>query len=112
MRRQLRESRTLFLLTVVGVALGVASVVAIQVLNRGALQAFDGSVRAVSGQADLTITGTVPTLDETLLAHGAGRSRRDRRLAPGAPGRGGDRPAAACSWTWWASTSSPRCAIR
>ncbi|MFO7607770.1 MAG: ABC transporter permease, partial [Candidatus Krumholzibacteriia bacterium] len=68
LRRQLRESRTLFLLTVTGVALGVASVVAIQTLNRGALQAFDGSVRAVSGQADLTVTGTIPTLDEALLA--------------------------------------------
>lgn len=67
LRQQLRRSRTLFLLTVVGVALGVASVVAIQTLNRGALQAFDGSVRAVSGQADLTVTGTIPTLDETLL---------------------------------------------
>ena len=66
-RRQLHESRPLFLLTVTGVALGVASVVAIQVLNRGALQAFGGSVRAVSGQADLTVTGTVPTLDERLL---------------------------------------------
>ena len=67
LRRQLRESRTLFLLTVTGVALGVASVVAIQTLNRGAMQAFDGSVRAVSGQADLMVTGTIPTLDEALL---------------------------------------------
>jgi putative ABC transport system permease protein len=67
LRRQLRESRTLFLLTVAGVALGVASVVAIQTLNRGALGAFDGSVRAVSGRADLTVTGTIPTLDESLL---------------------------------------------
>ena len=56
----LRESRTLFLLAVVGVALGVASVVAIQTLNQGAMQAFDGSVRAVSGQADLTVAGHRP----------------------------------------------------
>lgn len=65
--RQWRASRTLLLLTVVGVGLGVASVVAIQLLNRGALSAFDGSVQAVSGQADLTVSGVLPTLDENLL---------------------------------------------
>ncbi|MBU2502732.1 ABC transporter permease [bacterium] len=62
-----REGRTLLLLTVVGVSLGVGSVVAIQTLNQGALQAFGGSVRAVSGQADLTVLGTVPTIDPALL---------------------------------------------
>ena len=67
LRRQLHESRTLFLLAVVGVALGVASVVAIQTLNQGAMKAFDGSVRAISGQAELTVTGTGPSFDEALL---------------------------------------------
>ncbi len=66
LRRQVRESRTLFLLTLLGVALGVASVVSIQILNQGALLAFEGSRQAVSGQADLSITGTTPTLDEIL----------------------------------------------
>lgn len=65
--RQLRQSRTLLGLTVLGVALGVASVVAIQTLNQGSLLAFDGSVRAISGQADLTVTGALPTLPESLL---------------------------------------------
>jgi putative ABC transport system permease protein len=67
LRRNLQESRTLFLLTVVGVALGVASVVAIQTLNRGAMQAFDGSVRAISGQAELSVMALVPAFDETTL---------------------------------------------
>ncbi len=67
LQRNLGQSRTLFLLTVVGVALGVASVVAIQTLNQGALKAFDGSVRAVSGQADLSVMGAVPAFDETVL---------------------------------------------
>jgi putative ABC transport system permease protein len=66
LRRQVSQSRTLFLLTLFGVALGVASVVSIQTLNQGSLLAFEGSMQAVSGQADLTITGTTPTLDETL----------------------------------------------
>lgn len=65
--RHLRQSRTLLALTVLGVALGVASVVAIQVLNQGSLRAFDGSVRAISGQADLTVTGVLPTMPESLL---------------------------------------------
>lgn len=65
--QHLRHSRTLLGLTVLGVALGVASVVAIQTLNQGSLRAFDGSVRAVSGQADLTISGTLPFLPESLL---------------------------------------------
>jgi putative ABC transport system permease protein len=64
--RQVRESRTLFLLTLAGVALGVASVVSIQVLNQGALLAFDAGMQAVSGQADLSVMGTTSTLDETL----------------------------------------------
>ncbi|MDX2473146.1 MAG: FtsX-like permease family protein, partial [Candidatus Krumholzibacteria bacterium] len=61
------DSRTLFLLSVFGVSLGVASVVAIQTLNRGALEAFNGSVRAVSGQADLSVVGTMPAFPESLL---------------------------------------------
>jgi putative ABC transport system permease protein len=66
LRRQFRQSRTLFLLTLFGVALGVASVVSIQTLNQGSLRAFEGSMQAVSGQADLTVTGTTPTFDEAL----------------------------------------------
>ena len=46
---RVRASKTLYLLTLFGVALGVASVVSIQVLNQGALLAFDGSMAAVSG---------------------------------------------------------------
>lgn len=65
--QHLRHSRTLLGLTVLGVALGVASVVAIQTLNQGSLRAFDGSVRAVSGQADLSVTGVLPFFDESLL---------------------------------------------
>lgn len=67
LQRMVAQSRTLFLLSVVGVALGVASVVAIQTLNQGALLAFDGSVRAISGQADLSVLGVTASFDETLL---------------------------------------------
>ncbi len=68
LQRLVAQSRTLFVLAVIGVALGVASVVAIQTLNRGALLAFDGSVRAISGQADLSVLGVTSAFDEKLLA--------------------------------------------
>ncbi len=63
----LRRSRTLYALTVVGVALGVASVVCIQTINQSALAAFSGGVQAVSGDADLTVLGQGPDLADSLL---------------------------------------------
>lgn len=61
---RLRSGRALFLLTLFGVALGVASVLSIQILNRNALGSFAGTVKAVSGEADLTVLGRGPALDE------------------------------------------------
>ena len=57
--------RTLFALSVLGVALGVSSLLCIQIINRNALGAFEGSVRAISGEADFSILGRTPTLPET-----------------------------------------------
>jgi putative ABC transport system permease protein len=62
-----RAGKVLFLLTLAGVALGVASVVGIQILNRSALGAFEGSLQAVSGEADLSILPRADALDEALL---------------------------------------------
>ncbi len=61
-----RAGRSLYLLTVFGVALGVASVLSIQIINRNALAAFMGSVAAVSGDADLTVLGRLPSFPERL----------------------------------------------
>lgn len=63
---QLHGGKTLFLLTVAGVALGVAAVIGIQILNRNALAAFSGGVEAVSDRADLTVTSLTPELSEAL----------------------------------------------
>ncbi len=63
-----RDGRTLTLLTILGVALGVASVVCIQTLNQGALAAFGGSMQAVSGEADLVVQGQGPRLAEDVFA--------------------------------------------
>lgn len=62
-----RSGKTLFLLTLVGVALGVASVLAIQILNGSSLAAFEGSLRAVSGEADLSVVARAGGLDEGVL---------------------------------------------
>ncbi len=62
-----RAGRTLFLLTVLGVALGVASVLSIQILNLNALGAFQGSLKAVSGEADLSLLPRGPSLPESLF---------------------------------------------
>jgi putative ABC transport system permease protein len=64
--KELRAGRALFLLAVGGVALGVAAVLSIQLLNRSALGAFSGTVRAVSGAADLSVLGWAGALDEAL----------------------------------------------
>ena len=59
---RLRHGRSLTLLAVLGVALGVASVFSVQLLNRNALAAFSGSVQSLSGDADLSVTGRTPAL--------------------------------------------------
>jgi putative ABC transport system permease protein len=61
-----RAGKSLYLLTVVGVALGVASVLSIQIINRNALAAFRGSVTAVSGEADLSVMGRTPSFSESV----------------------------------------------
>lgn len=61
-----RTGRSLFGLSVLGVALGVASVISIQIIHLNALGAFEGSVRAVSGEADLSIVGRAPVLPEAI----------------------------------------------
>jgi putative ABC transport system permease protein len=65
--KEIRGARLLFSLAVAGVALGVGSVLSIQLLNQGALGAFAGTVRAVSGDADLSVLPWAGGLDETLL---------------------------------------------
>jgi len=66
LRVQISGGRVLFGLTVLGVALGVASVFSIQILNRSSLAAFAGGMQAVSGEADLSVLGRQPTFAESL----------------------------------------------
>ncbi len=57
----------LFVLTVIGVALGVASVLSIQILNGSALAAFRGGLQAVGGDADLSVLPRGPDLPDTAV---------------------------------------------
>lgn len=66
LRARLHSGRSLYLLALLGVALGVASVLSIQIINQNALAAFSGSVHAVSGNADLSVLGQTPTFSDTL----------------------------------------------
>jgi putative ABC transport system permease protein len=63
---EVRAGRGLVVLTVLGVALGVGSVLSIRILDQGALGAFEGTVRAVSGDAALTVVGNEPSFPEEI----------------------------------------------
>ena len=66
LRAQLHGGVSLFVLSLFGVSIGVASVVSIQIINLNALGAFSGSMEAVSGGADVTILGKMPALSEDI----------------------------------------------
>ena len=62
-----RMSKALYVLTVLGVALGVAAIVAIQTLTQSAISTFGAGVEVVSGTSDLSVFGNTPTLPEETL---------------------------------------------
>lgn len=62
----LGRGRALLTLTVFGVALGIASVLSIQIINRSALAAFRGGLQAVSGEADLSVLPRGPAMADSL----------------------------------------------
>ena len=77
----IRRSRSLYVLTVLGVALGVGAVLSIQIINGNALAAFRGSMRAVSGEVDLVVLGRLPTFPESLHVQAAGAPGVERAWA-------------------------------
>ncbi len=60
----LRASVSLVGMCIAGVALGVASVTCIQLLESSAVGAFAASVEALSGDSELTIAGSGPTIPD------------------------------------------------
>ncbi|GAC1433167.1 MAG: hypothetical protein NVSMB68_05620 [Thermoanaerobaculia bacterium] len=69
-------------LTVLGIAVGVAVIVAIQLANQSALRAFRESVDAVAGRANYQIVGESGQLDENLLLRLRWLWEHDGRFAP------------------------------
>jgi putative ABC transport system permease protein len=54
-------------LTLVGVAVGVATMVGVTAINRSVLEAFRSTVDTIAGKADLTVAGTQVGFDEAVL---------------------------------------------
>ncbi len=59
-----RTNPVLYALTVLGVALGVASVISIRILNQSAVASFAAGVRTIGGAADIVVTGKGGTLPD------------------------------------------------
>src|SRR5262249_3217901 len=79
--RRLARQRGRTLLIVVGVALGVAMVVAIRLASDSALASFGDTVDAVAGRANLCVSAVADGFDERLL----GRIRRTPGVLAAAP---------------------------
>ncbi len=69
-------------LTLAGIAVGVAVIVAIQLANSSALRSFGASVDAIAGRANYQIAPDAGTLDERLLLRLAPLWQRGVRFAP------------------------------
>ncbi len=70
-----RTNPVLYGLTVLGVALGVASVISIRILNQSAVASFAAGVHTIGGGADVVVTGKGGTLPDAFY-----------RLVRGTPG--------------------------
>ena len=93
--RHLREEPGRTLLTLSGVALGVAVYLAIRLANASALASFSRTVDAVAGRANLQVTGGSGGFDERLLQRvrgipGVEAAAPVLQLATPAPSLGGE----------------------
>ncbi len=99
--RHIASSPMRSLLTLLGVALGVAMVVGMTASNESVLHAFDEMVDRASGKADLEVTGDESGVDQglvdelaarpDLVAHVAGRIEQTSFLEGPSPGQPGER---------------------
>ncbi|MBW3672248.1 MAG: FtsX-like permease family protein, partial [Acidobacteria bacterium] len=65
--RPLRREPGRTLLTILGIGVGVAVVVAIQLANRSAIRSFEETVDAVAGRANYQLTASAGTMNQNLL---------------------------------------------
>src|SRR4051812_29511756 len=93
--RHLRDEPGRALLTLAGVALGVAVYLAIRLANASALASFSSTVDAVAGRANLQVTGGTGGFDERLFLRlrgvpGVEAAAPVVQIAAPAPGLGGE----------------------
>jgi putative ABC transport system permease protein len=65
--RPLLQERVRTATTIVGVALGIAVVIAIQLANAGSVRGFETALEAVAGKTTIEVVGSGAGVDETLL---------------------------------------------
>lgn len=65
--RHLRGAPLRSLLTVLGVGVGVATLVGVTAINRSVLDAFRSTVDTIAGKSDLTVTASLSGFDESLV---------------------------------------------
>src|SRR5688572_14445355 len=75
------QNRARTIVAVLAIALGVALGLAVQLVNRSAIEELAQSIRTLSGDADLTVRGARSGFDETLYA----RLARDGDVAVASP---------------------------
>lgn len=80
--RPLLREKLRTLLTIGGIAVGIAVIVAIQLSNQSALRSFSESVDAVAGRANYQIASNAGSLDENVLASLQPLWERGVRFAP------------------------------
>ena len=88
LRRMLQE-RARTATTILGIALGIAVVIAIQLTNASSVRGFETALNTVAGRTSLEIIGTAG-VDENLIAE-LGWLRDFGDTGPGDRGRDGDR---------------------
>ena len=86
--RSLARDRLRTLITLLGVALGVAVVLAIRLANDGVLESFKNSLDHVAGKSRLQVSAGEAGFDETLFPS----DRRNTRDRQGGPRRAGRHP--------------------
>jgi putative ABC transport system permease protein len=80
--RPIVREKTRTLLTIIGIAVGVGVVVAVQLANQSALRAFRESVDAIAGRANYQIVSDSGRLDENVLFRLQPLWRDGARFAP------------------------------
>ena len=79
--RHLRRERLRSLVTILGIALGVAVMIAIRMTNASSLRGFERAIETVSGRTSLEIVGAGAGLDEQALG-GLGWLREYGQVSP------------------------------